>query len=473
MGIANVEAQVYADQITVTAAGTDGYTTCCGPTPAIDGFSSSKRITSRALGVPQASDVRPTTASYNFYSLGFGGEVVVRMGNGFNNIAGADLQIHETTFFQLISFACSGPNPDRVRVWVSQDDCNFILIGDFCEQGPNPISISLPSYLPWARFVKLRDVTTNPNNSASAGQDGFDLDGLKGLSAKTSATPAGDLIYATSVMSFSQGRTKAGGLIPVAYSSAARALNTPQNSDIAGSALNYVSLGFGGSLTLEMDRLVFKRSVGGNEIRLVETSIGTPPCSSNPELATVHGSLNGTSWVLLGTVCQDGFVSIPASSLLSAGLDQYAIRYLRITDASNATSSIFSSSANGYDLDGVVATVACAGYDVDGFSCYDCLTTARMGELNEEAEFAHIQNESLGINLFPNPTDGIFTVNIPQINKGGVIRVLNISGMLIKEQRLMGNEENIQLSIEEFPAGFYLISYQDGERQFLGRIVKN
>jgi hypothetical protein len=449
-GTSLLTAQVFADQITVTATGTDGHTTCCGASPLTNGLSSSKRITSRALGIPQASDVSTSTASYNFYSLGFGGEVVVRMGNGFNNIAGTDLQIHETSFG--VTTACSGSNPDRVRVWVSQDNCNYILIGDFCEQGPNPILVSLPSYLPWARFVKLRDITVNPNTSASATQDGFDLDGLRGISGRTSAPTAGSSIYANTIYSFLQGLTASNLPVSPASSNSAQALGAPQNSD-AGS-INFVSLGFGGSITLEMERLVFKRSTG-NEIQIVETSTGSPSCASSPERAQIYGSLNGTTWVLLGDVCNDGLVSIPTSASLLASSGQYAIRYIRVNDISNQTS--FTGTANGYDLDGVT-----------GFAC---ATSAKLAEFSEELNPE--QTESEDIVIFPNPTNGIFTVKINPINENGIIRIFNISGALIKEYSQLGNDENVKVSIEEFPAGLYLVSYQDGERQFIKRIVKN
>jgi hypothetical protein len=442
-------AQVFADQITVTASGTDGHTSCCGLLPTRDGLSSSVRITSRALGVPQASDITTPSASFNFYSLGFGGEVVVRMGNGFNNVAGSDLQIHETSFG--VTSACSGPNPDRVRVWVSQDNCNYILIGDFCEQGPNPILISLPSYLPWARFVKLRDITVNPNTSASATQDGFDLDGLRGISGRTSAPAAGSSIYANSIYSFLQGLTASSLPVSPASSNSAQALGAPQNSD-AG-PINFVSLGFGGSITLEMERLVFKRSTG-NEIQIVETSTGTPSCASNPERAQIYGSLNGTTWVLLGDVCNDGLVSIPSSASLLASSGQYAIRYIKVTDISTLAS--FTGTANGYDVDGVI-----------GFACS---SSAKMAEFSEELNIE--QTESDGIVIFPNPTNGAFTVKISPINEDGIIQIFNVSGAIIKEYKQLG-KENVNISIEEYPAGLYLVSYQDGERKFINRIVKN
>lgn len=452
-----LEAQVYADQITVTAQGTDGRTTCCGLLPLRDGLSSSKRITSKALGVPQASDASTPSASYNFYSLGFGGEVVVRMGNGFNNIAGIDLQIHETSFG--VTAACTGVNPDRVRVWVSQDNCNFILLGDFCEQGPNPIQISLPSYLPWARFVKLRGITINPNSAASATQDGFDFDGLKGLSARTSAPASGSSIHATSVISFLQGLTLSGGSVTASNSNSTQALGIPQNNEVAGALINFVSLGFGGSITLEMDRLVFKRSTG-NEIQILETSTGSPSCAASPERAVIDFSLNGTTWVNLSSICNDGILSIPSSASFLASSGQYAIRYLRITDISSTTSPAFSSTSNGYDVDGVI-----------GFACSTAAKLAEDLEEIESEEILQVENEEMI--TFPNPTNGLFTVIINSIHDDGVIRVFNSAGALVKENKLMSKEENVQVSIENFATGLYLIIYQDGKRQFVNRIVKN
>src|SRR5690606_30549484 len=85
-----------------------------------------------ALGVPENDD------TYNFVSLGYGGELVV----GFNEVAingpGDDIQVFETTFNGETCDSYS----EVAEVSVSQDGINFISLGTTCTNEDGTFDIS-------------------------------------------------------------------------------------------------------------------------------------------------------------------------------------------------------------------------------------------------------------------------------------------------------------------------------------------
>lgn len=141
------------------------------------------------------------------------------------------------------------------------------------------------------------------------------------------------------------------GSIPSQRSNPNNALGAPQINDTdmgetAGNSatVNFVSLGFGGSIDL-----TFAQPFGqcqGADLDIIETSYGTPACSGWQEYADVFVSQDGCNWVQVAdNQCQNFSVELPASM-------PWAM-YVRIVDASPA--GAFASNADGYDVDGVRA----------------------------------------------------------------------------------------------------------------------
>jgi hypothetical protein len=111
-------------------------------------------------------------------------------------------------------------------------------------------------------------------------------------------------------------------------------LGVPQGTNV----VNFVSLGFGGKITLRFKYAV-ENNANGLDLQVVETSYGNPSCNAYPEKARFEGSLDGTTWTDLGELCQDG--------KLEMGTLPY-LHLLRITDVSDKTK--FGSSADGFDV---------------------------------------------------------------------------------------------------------------------------
>ena len=147
------------------------------------------------------------------------------------------------------------------------------------------------------------------------------------------AAPDGAGPWADQVINFSQGLTKGGAAIDANRSDSSQALGPAENTVAVGT---FVSLGFGGSLTLKFDNGI------SNGVFVVESTNPSYPV----EHAKVELSSDGSTWYNAGTLDQSGTVTQPQA--LSCA------QYVRVTDQSNAT-DFSEDSADGYDVDGVEA----------------------------------------------------------------------------------------------------------------------
>lgn len=130
----------------------------------------------KALGAPQKNDTE------NFVSLGFPradgtrGSLVLRFNNVIVDGTGDDFQVWETSFGDAKRAWSS--YPEAVEVYVSQDGVTYIKLGVTTAKDQR---FDLAGKLPWAKFLKLVDVS-DPRRFGST-DDGFDVDGIEVLSA--------------------------------------------------------------------------------------------------------------------------------------------------------------------------------------------------------------------------------------------------------------------------------------------------
>jgi len=122
-----------------------------------------RSIPELALGIPQNNNAPGT-----FFSLGFGGNVVLKISGGIYNKLGNDLRITETTFGPQ---SCNS-YPERARIFISPDGVSWTDKGIVCQDGEFDI---FP--LPCINFVKIVDESNPANFPADA--DGYDVDGIQ------------------------------------------------------------------------------------------------------------------------------------------------------------------------------------------------------------------------------------------------------------------------------------------------------
>lgn len=150
--------------------------------------------------------------------------------------------------------------------------------------------------------------------------------------------------YPVSVTEFNQALTNLSNPVLPSRSDSTKALGIPTNLDVEVGNINFVSLGFGGSITLDFGTDVLINP--GTVIRMVETTYGYQ-CNIYPEIANVYASKDGISFTYIGQTCGNNNTFLSPYGYIDS------IRWIRILDVSPII--VFSSfvDADGYDLDGI------------------------------------------------------------------------------------------------------------------------
>ena len=112
----------------------------------------------KALGMPESSDVATSSANYNFVALGFGGQITLKFANPIHNGDGDDIYVVETTFGNNAENCAR--YPEKIRAFASQDNCNWVYLGEGCQN----TYFDLQS-LGWAQYIKLVDISDITNLS--------------------------------------------------------------------------------------------------------------------------------------------------------------------------------------------------------------------------------------------------------------------------------------------------------------------
>jgi hypothetical protein len=320
-------------------------------------------------------------------------------------------------------------------------------MGDACQDA----DFDLGS-LAWAQYVKLQDISPvdgiyiGPTAGLVTNGDAYDVDGIMCLNGyEENPVPAAVTVGADEVVSYTQGLRKNGTPITAARTNAANALGAPQGTDV----INFVSLGFGGSIVLKYNYVIFDNPAA-NDLMITETSFGNPSCASYPEKAEVEGSLDGVNWTSLGEVCLDGQIDISAAG---------AIQYLRITDRSAASS--FGGSADGYDVDGVVVINSlCAPTATGRFS--DNVTTP---------------NEVVGLEVFPNPfqDETIVAISAGELDNTANLVITNFLGQVVKTEKVSiaaSAVTNHYVNFSGLKSGVYFIAVETNTGREVAKVVK-
>jgi hypothetical protein len=93
----------------------------------------------------------------------------------------------------------------------------------------------------------------------------------------------------------------------------------------------------------------------------------------------------------------------------------------------------------------------------------DCITNIETNFEKEE------------INVFPNPTEGIITINIEDVQISGMldVSIYNIKGQIIYTNKIKLHEpkSKLQIDLTEHPPGSYLINISTKENQFRANLI--
>ncbi len=223
---------------------------------------------------------------------------------------------------------------------------------------------------------------------------------------------------------------------------------------------NFVSLGFGGELTLRMSAPV--ANLPGNDLKVFESTSGFfhIPCSWYPEQAEVLASEDGENFFSLGNGCLNEKFDLEVAGLRTAS-------YIRIVDTSDP--SDFRGNADGYDVDAIKAINESA----------EALAPVANRESDLSFEnFAPNEEASAELTILDNPVRDVLRLRINVIDEEirTNLRVMNTRGEVIYsgERSLFFGENTIEVNMKGKSAGVYLIKLDelDGGISHIKRAIK-
>ncbi len=264
-----------------------------------------------------------------------------------------------------------------------------------------------------------------------------------------------------SIVSFDQGRRRDGRAISRFRSKPERALGTPRERRY----FNFVSLGFGGSITVELTNEVFD-NVDTNEFAVFESTgfFNNIPCNYFPESAEVFASQDGVEFVSLGTTCQDGEFDLADGNLRSA-------KYIKVVDISDK--NVFPWFADGYDLDAIVCLENGERIASKLAVVYAENPTGFENELMTEG----FGLEETQLFVSPNPVKNQLSIDFTSFTENNAaILITDVNGKIIYTQTIHLNIGQSKLSIDmsPYPKGFYVVSASsvDGSLRIIKKVIK-
>ncbi|HPH47008.1 MAG TPA: T9SS type A sorting domain-containing protein, partial [Chryseolinea sp.] len=229
----------------------------------------------------------------------------------------------------------------------------------------------------------------------------------------------------TEVIGFIQGKRKDGKPIVAANSNPQEALYYPNSHDYYGSEIKFVSLGYGGSITLAFDNPLYNKP--GIDINIAETSYGDPSFYDFPEKAEVFVSQDGAEWLSLGFTNDHpssyGFGNtseVACKGKLDSQFDMQPaglswIKYIKIVDTTDpmakrrdknscAETSVFAFNAasDGFDLDAIF----------EHKLLYPNYVSGRSNTSQNSSAMVEISAPNATALLYPNPVSNLLSINL-------------------------------------------------------------
>jgi hypothetical protein len=308
--------------------GNTGFTS--GYTYKVDGAANNELIQESTYGVG------PNVATYHPQLVGTGrsGNYMMVNGNTLSTLTvwsqNVNVVAGKNYAFKAYAQNTFAVSPAVLRVYAGAE-----LLGTFSPEGLTSWTEFTSTFTASSTgSIELRIVDANLSKT---GND-FGLDDLS-LIEVCPELPSS--CYATEVVSFNQG-PKYDGISPVdaGRSNPEKALGAPEANDTE----NFVSLGFGGQITLKFGSAI--KNGEGNDVRVVESTFGNIACNRFPETIRAFASQDGCSFVYLGEGCQDTDFDL--------GMLAWA-QYIKLVDVSPLNAA-YQGIPNGdaYDVDGIM-----------------------------------------------------------------------------------------------------------------------
>lgn len=407
----------------------------------------------KATGEPQNDR---SGGADNFFTLGNGGFIILTMGGPgevvlTDNGPGADIRVYETTWGNL---SCAS-YPEYAEISVSPNGTNWYSLGVHCQS--SNISLDIDAVVPGGVYIKYVKIATDTAGGNT--EDYFDVDGVEALvGCGTVDIPVVNTCYAECADGtvYVEGTTKNGGFLPSARTNYLNALGTPQMSDATTSPANnnFVSLGYGGSLTFCFDG-GFIMNDPGDDIEIFETSFNNPSCPSYPEWADVYVSVDGSTWYKTATGCHNFTVDFDNAED-SEGNPIYLpyVQFVRIVNNDELTTT-----PDGYDVDGIRILSS------------ECENTAAP-----VVQLPGTPAPVVGLRSYPNPSQGLVNFTFSSLYTGRAsVELFNIAGQRIaqvyNDDINADEEKTVSYDMSQLPNGIYITKLTTSEGVATGKVM--
>ncbi len=159
--------------------------------------------------------------------------------------------------------------------------------------------------------------------------------------------------------------------------------------------------------------------------------------------------VGGTAWPLYFTIIN------PSGVVDAFGLDAGSTCALTWTASESGSYLIVVSE------DGACGTSANAGTS-NGFPAITCVGSSNVGEV-----------VATGFNMFPNPTNGLFTIDLQGMRTGvrDMLEVIDLSGRRVMSEQIGKGEVIKQLDLTAQPAGTYFVNIHQADRVLREKLV--
>jgi len=103
---------------------------------------------------------------------------------------------------------------------------------------------------------------------------------------------------------------------------------------------------------------------------------------------------------------------------------------------------------------------------------YRLYTSVKLEQPNIPLDANHnLINYSENLTVYPNPSQGIFNIDVPFSNQHTVtIKIYNVQGQIIKEQELSNSINTFDISSEKNGIYFYIL--RSGNKSYTGKLIK-
>ena len=336
----------------------------------------------RARSIPGKAAVAENSdasGQMNFFSLGFGGQIILRTSELIINGPGADVNLFETTWGNP---SCRPNNSEQAYVEFSADGVNWVpgisgtLVNgpggqyNTCYNGKFDLGV-----LFYATYVRITDRTNPAWNVSGDGNDAYDVDGLTAnytyvCTPEFPFPPPPGYVqcgYEQGVASQfvgAAGNFPGRGIVGARKNFANANINEPgfpwaaftnpglRDSGPNAGAYNFWSLGFGGWACFYIGYPVYDGP--GADFYCFETTWNNAPCPNYPEKANVSVSADGVNWSQPIMICKDALGipgTSPAIDLAAFGPGYSVVNFIKFVDATNPAD--FGGGADAYDIDNI------------------------------------------------------------------------------------------------------------------------